>query len=144
MKKNNTTNQAGDVTTRETSSPFGPVIYAYSRAQAIADGVLIDVTETALEAGLKLPTALTAAVWTEYVAVPEGVIGQDEQGRLWDILWMLRCAIVKSRPAETNQLDYQLLVRNNNECPEPVTLKAVCGPGDQAEPVLTVMLPHED
>ena len=25
-----------------------------------------------------------------------------------------------------------------------VTLKAVCGPGDRAEPVITIMLPRED
>ena len=42
---------------------FGPVISAYTRAQAIADGVLVDVSEMAREAGLKHPTALTATVW---------------------------------------------------------------------------------
>lgn len=119
-------------------------IFAYSRAQAIADGVLVDVTETAQEAGLKYPTALTAAVWAQYVTVPEDVAGQDEQGRLWDILWMLRYAILRSKRTETSQIDFQLLVRNDNRHPEQVTLKALCGPGDRAEPVITVMLPHED
>ena len=47
---------------------FGPVIYAYTRAQAIEDGVLADVTETAKEAGFKLPVAVWpcspgAAAW---------------------------------------------------------------------------------
>jgi len=27
---------------------------------------------------------------------------------------------------------------------ETVKLKAICGPGDQGEPVLTIMMPHED
>ena len=71
---------------------FGPVIFAYTRAQAIEDGVLVDVSEMASEAGLKHPTALTAAVWAEYVQVPKGVKCQDEQGRLWDILNMFRFA----------------------------------------------------
>ena len=119
-------------------------IFVYSRAQAIADGVLVDVTKTAREAGLKYPTALTAAVWAQYVALPEGVVDQDEQGRLWDVVWMLRYAIVRSKRTEANQLNFQLLVRNDNQQPEQVTLKALCGPGDQAEPVITVMLPHED
>jgi hypothetical protein len=37
-------------------------------------------------------------------------------------------------------------VRNDNRegTPPLVRLKAVCGPGDQREPVLTVMLPGED
>jgi hypothetical protein len=26
------------------------------------------------------------------VSVPPGVACQDEAGRLWDVLWMLRCA----------------------------------------------------
>jgi type I site-specific restriction endonuclease len=32
---------------------FGEVIFSYTRAQAIADRVLIDVTPTALEAGFR-------------------------------------------------------------------------------------------
>ena len=34
------------------------VIYAYTRRDAIADGVLIDVTETAREAGIRFPVGL--------------------------------------------------------------------------------------
>jgi type I site-specific restriction endonuclease len=34
------------------------IIYSYTRKQAIADGVLIDVTELAKEAGFKCPVAL--------------------------------------------------------------------------------------
>jgi len=120
------------------------VIFQYTRAQAISDGVLVDVTATAKEAGIKYPTAFTAAVWQKYVAVPEGVEGQDEQGRLWDIVWMLRHAILTNEQRETSRIDFTLMVRNDNRRPEEVRLKALCGPGDQAEPVLTVMLPYED
>jgi hypothetical protein len=37
-------------------------------------------------------------------------------------------------------------VRNDNRSGTPplVRLKALCGPGDQGEPVITVMLPEED
>lgn len=72
---------------------FGPVISAYSRAQAIEDGVLVDVTATAKEAGYRWPVALSRTVWAQYVEVPKGVQCQDEAGRLWDILWMGRAAI---------------------------------------------------
>ena len=41
------------------------LIFAYTRKQAIEDGVLIDVTETAKEAGLRFPTAITAAAWSK-------------------------------------------------------------------------------
>ena len=66
-------------------SPFGPVIYSYTRAQAVADGVQVEVTKTAQEAGIKFPVFLTRTVFDSFVTVPEGVTGQDEAGRLWDI-----------------------------------------------------------
>ena len=75
------------------------LIHSYSRADAIRDGVLIDVTQTAKEAGFKFPVALTAAVQAKYVVVPPGVECQDEMGRLWDVLTMLRFAI--RQPAAT-------------------------------------------
>jgi len=127
-----------------TDSVFGDVIYSYSRAQAIEDGVLIDVSSTAREAGITFPVALTAAAWAAYVVVPEGVRGQDEAGRLWDVVSMLRFAIKASRGGGGSILPYRLYVKNTNGKPRMVTLKSVCGPGDGAEPVITIMLPEED
>ena len=118
-------------------------IDAYSRAEALADGALVDVTTTAGEAGIKYPVALSRAVWSLYVAVPEGVTCQDEAGRLWDVLSMLRHAIRKAKPG-TSIVLYQLHVRNDNRRPRPVTLKAVCGPDDDGSPCITVLLPEED
>ena len=132
----------------ETSKGFwddAEVISSYTWAQALEDGVLVDVSEMAKEAGIKFPVALTRAVWVNYVEVPEGVVAQDESGRLWDILWMLRCQI---RRSQGDTLRFQLYVRNHNRerltHQDLVTLKAVCGPGDVAEPVITIMLPEED
>jgi hypothetical protein len=39
------------------------LIYSYTRADALRDGVLIDLTATAREAGICWPVALTAAAW---------------------------------------------------------------------------------
>ena len=66
------------------------LIHRYSRADALRDGVLIDVSATAREAGIRWPAALTAATWESCVSVPPGLACQDEAGRLWDVLWMLR------------------------------------------------------
>jgi hypothetical protein len=68
------------------------LIHRYSRAQAIADGVLIDVSETARGAGIRWPVALTRAAWAQCVAVPPGVACQDEAGRLWGVLLVLHFA----------------------------------------------------
>ncbi|MCY4582440.1 MAG: hypothetical protein OXE50_06530, partial [Chloroflexi bacterium] len=68
-----------------------PVISTYSRAQAIEDGILVDVSDTAREAGFSIPVAVTRTVWTRLIALPDGYRGfQDERGRLWDVLWMAR------------------------------------------------------
>jgi len=57
---------------------------------------------------------------------------------------MLRHAIAKN--SDGDRVDFTLHVRNDNEerTPPLVSLYALCGPGDEAEPVVTVMLPHED
>lgn len=121
------------------------VIFSYTRAQAIADGVLIDATELAKEAGFRLPVALTSGVWAECVAVPAGVAGQDETGRLWDVLSLLHFAIARQK-GDGQRVDFAVHVRNDNREGDPplVQLYALCGPGDDAEPVITVMLPSED
>ena len=130
---------------KQTDSPFGEVIYAYTRKQAVADGVQVDVTKTAQEAGIKFPMFLTRAVFDAYVAVPEGVTAQDEAGRLWDVVWMTRFAILRSR-GHTDRLPVALYVRNDNHRAKLVKLVAQCGPLDMDDPApaITVMLPTED
>jgi hypothetical protein len=119
------------------------IIHRYSRADAIRDGVLIDVSATAKEAGIRWPVALTAAVWERCVTVPPGVVCQDEAGRLWDVLFLLRMAIGRS---DGQEVRFALHVRNDNRdrTPALVRLKALCGPNDDSSPCITVMMPHED
>ncbi len=120
------------------------LIYRYTRAQAIEDGVLIDVSAVAREAGIRYPVALTSDAWARCVAVPPGVECQDEAGRLWDVLHLLRLAV--ARGGGGAEVRFGVEVRNDNRerTPPLVRLKAVCGPGDRGEPVLTVMLPDEE
>lgn len=119
-------------------------VFVYTRKQAIADGVLIDVTGAAKLVGLSLPTAVTHSVWSKYVYVPDRLRGQDERGRLWDILWMLRLAILR-RPQTESQMLFKLYVSNEAEKPAKlVQLKAIIDGGDDGRPVMTILLPHED
>lgn len=119
------------------------VIFWYTRAQAISDGTLIDATSLGKEAGFRFPVAVTCTVWESYVRVPPGVEAQDETGRLWDIVWMLRYAI-RQGDSKSDTIFFTVLVRNDAQAPQPVRLKAVCGPNDDATPCLTIMLPCED
>ena len=127
------------------ADPFGPVIYSYTRALAVADGFQVEVSTTAAEAGIKFPVFLTRAVFDAYVEVPPGVTGQDEAGRLWDIVWMLRFAIRRSR-AGADRLPVALYVRNDNRAARLIKLIATCGPLDldDPQPAITVMMPDED
>ena len=129
----------------QNESPFGAVIYAYTRAQAVADGVQVDVTKTAQEAGIKFPVFLTRTVFEACVAVPPDVPGQHEAGRLWDVVWMLRFAILRSH-GHGDRLPVALYVRNDNHRAKLVKLIAACGPLDidDPQPAITVMLPDED
>jgi hypothetical protein len=120
------------------------LIYRYTRAQAIEDGVLIDVSTVAREAGITYPVALTSAAWGRCVAVPPGVECQDEAGRLWDVLFLLALAIHRSDGGPEVRFGVHVRDSNREGTPPLVRLKAVWGPGDQGEPVVTVMLPDED
>ncbi|WP_423195851.1 hypothetical protein DFLDMN_003104 [Cupriavidus sp. H19C3] len=127
---------------------FGEVISMYTRAQAIADGVLIDVTAEANDAGFKVPVALTATVWAEVVAWSAEdsarQIHQDEHGRLNDLLW---AAVNLARYHKGNRMPFQhhRVPRGGNFVHRtPITLLMAIGPGDNAEPVVTFMFPGDD
>jgi len=139
-------------------NPFDelPVIFSYTRAQALEDGVLVDLTAWAKETGFKIPVACTSEVWHRYIVPPAGTreLGQSERGRAHDVLWMLFVAIQRQtagRKAKRgghrepdDQLLYQVIFLQAPNRPETVTLKSICGPGDNGEPVLTIMLEYED
>ena len=133
-----------------TEAFFGEVISTYTRAQAIEDGVLIDAGPMAKEAGFNWPVALTAGAWADCVAWTDAdgqqPVHQDPSGRLWDLLFMASHAI-RTRKAPSDRLLFQLYrVPRDGHSTEAVrvTLRLIVGPGDVGEPVITILLPHED
>jgi hypothetical protein len=78
------------------------------------------------------------------VAVPPGALCQDEAGRLWDVLWLMVCAARRGAGGPEVRFAVRVRTDNRERTPPLVRLKAVCGPGDQGEPVVTIMLPTED
>jgi Family of unknown function (DUF6573) len=115
------------------------VISTYSREQALEDGVLVDVSAMAKEAGFKVPVAVTSALWSllEPSSMDEG-LGQSVEGRLWDVL-----AVLRASARGGDAVVFDVLVASG-EGTHPVRLKGIIGPGDHAEPVITIMLPDED
>ncbi len=136
----------------ELSDLFGEPICTYSRAQAIEDGVLVDLmqgkwSELARNAGILYPVAMTAEAFGRYVELSEAAkqTGNDEMGRLWDVLWMLRHAIKRAKdgPSQSEILFTFYCVTDRTK-PTRHTLKAVCGPDDDGSPCITLMLPEQD
>jgi hypothetical protein len=104
----------------------------------------VDLTDTAREAGIRVPVAITAAAWGEAIRLTSTatVQGCDLRGRTWDVLWLLRCAMLRHR--DGSRLTYTVGVVQDHPRPVPVALTAICGPGDDGAPVLTILLPGED
>lgn len=129
-------------------SLFGSVIIAYSRTQAIADGILVDVTETGKEVGFKLPVTITEALHNRLTPTKADVaIGQDYDVRLWDVLW-LAAFTIKLADRGTDIMTFTVVqqeVEAKNGQPEKVNirLRAVCGPGDEGELVFTIGFPND-
>lgn len=127
---------------------FGPIIYAYTRAQALADGVLVDMTETAKEVGFKLPVAITEALHNRLTpSKADTYLGQDYNDRLWDLLWVAAFTIKLADPGTDTvtftvalqEADAQSSRLQNTD----LRLRAICGPGDEGEPVITIGFPED-
>lgn len=123
------------------SEIFGESIYQYTRQMAIDDGVLIDVSELAKEAGFKVPVAITDNLYNKWIEPDEYSkrAGQCTTGRLWDVLIHLHLAC-KSSKSDTVFIN---VVFSSEDGSTTVKIKSVIGPGDKGEPVMTVMFPEE-
>jgi hypothetical protein len=120
---------------------LGEPISIYTRAQALEDGTLIDISPLAKEAGFVYPIAITQAAWAEWIVPPEGATDQDEKGRLWDLLSVLRWEIKKG--VKGDRVDFRVLFDQGNKKVYD-EFYSLFGPGDEGEPVITIMLPGED
>ncbi len=120
------------------------LVHSYTRAQALADGCLVDVSEKAREAGFKVPVALTVAVWADCVVWDQEREGthQDQSGRLWDLLYMAAFEARRRRNAQVVPFGLLRVPRRGSR-PELIQLTMHIGPGDDAEPVITIMEPGE-
>ena len=113
------------------------LIFSYSRADAIRDGVLIDVSSRAKSLGYRIPVALIAGL---YDALTAGAKDEAEISARVDLLLITLRDSIAGNPGAGDRLDFVV------KAPTLSLLSAwaLCGPGDTPDPVLTVMLPHED
>jgi len=120
-----------------TDHPFGEVTFAYTRAQAIKDGVLIDLSQIEIiRRAWKFPFACTSAVW-EVIDSAVRVEGNDLEGILHDIIFLAQIGIKLCPAGDIIVLDVRIGTKVEG-------LKLHIGPGDTADPVLTLMRENED
>ena len=145
--------------TVENSFEEMPVIDRYTRGQAIDDGVLIDLTEWAsagpegMVGGYLVPVAVTRAVWEQIEAIPDEYQGiQDVRGRAHDLIWMSLGAKSKVMAlAADGSIDslpasalFQVTMSIKGMRKRLQTYKLVMSLGENGEPEITIMQPHED
>lgn len=121
------------------------IIFSYSRAQAIADGVLIDVTAQACETGFLLPVAISDHLYNGYIVPPAGLDGEGQslEGRLHDLFMMIHYA-VKDRWDGSRVYFEVLFQMGSGPRFEKVQCVAIVGPGDEGEAVMTICLPEDE
>ena len=137
------------------------IIHSYTRKEAIADGFQVEIDQKiSRAAGIVHPVYFTRTVWDRYVAVPESMLGyQDEAGRLWDILWMFFIEVRKGA-SNGQQMSFKFICglpddghwpsnevsHEGNSLQRLITLKSLIGPVDidDPSPAITILLPNED
>ena len=115
------------------------IIYTYTRADAIADGVIIDLSKEfpVCKRVYKFPVCCTQSVWSIINSTPsEWVVGE------------VIAVIVASNQNKTKIIDetsHLFEVRIENSAPsDRHTMKIICHGDDNGNPCLTIMLPNED
>ncbi len=129
--------------------------YSQHAAKLAKPAIWSSLARALRRSGLKVPVAITRTAWAKVIETGgtwerEGDGerlklrgGQSLTGRLWDLLCMLRSVI--SKGTESDRVHFEVLVDVlGNGRHEPVKLWALCGPGDDARPVITIMLEGED
>lgn len=159
----------------ETSkNPFDetPIITVYTRADAIKDGLLIDVSEMARQVGITIPTAITSRVWSEIISPPKAIASlrsglqsvlqsdnvlllddawdevvkfrETGRKRMKNVLWAHRTAVRNSTLAPLQaSIEFQVVIKTDHE-KDSVTLKSTTSCEPDFQPVLTIMFSNED
>ena len=120
------------------------IISVYTREQAIKDGIFVDVSEVAKEAGIKYPVAITTNLYHSHIVPSEKAkaLGQDEKGRLWDVLTMF---MFTAKHVKDSFMEFEVLFQDTPNKHTKVKIWAVCeamSPTDP-RPAINVMLPED-
>jgi len=124
------------------------VIHAYTRQEALADGVLIDISKIAREAGHPYPAAITIALHERLTPNNfEKSWGQSFEGRLWDAMRLAFLACVREARKPKNQQDdrlfFKMLIqeqKGKQMVMNTITIKFSIAPDETGQPCITMGL----
>lgn len=118
-------------------------VIAYSRAKAISDGVLVDITEYSIESDYKCTVAVSKDLYETYL-LPDDfskrLLGVSVAKRIYDMLLYFKFAAALNVKGNISVFLFPI---DTSKGEDQVKVKAIVGPGDNQEPVLTMVLPYE-
>lgn len=130
---------------------------AYTRTEAIAHGLLVDVTEAAAAAGITLPVAMTWPAWSAGIEwTPAGIAQRPQARDPRQVEQLVRqfakaikaaqtCPASLAAAAGSNILDFEIDTGGRHGDGRAVVLpmKAVIAPEGNDAPAITIMLSDE-
>jgi hypothetical protein len=134
---------------------FGDLVYSYTRADALRDGVLVALPH-AQGLGFRVSVAITDTAYAACIAWPEADPKLSDILRLREEI-VLRAAVMEAkahrrrpqagsaeRPDRIDFIVETVVLREGKADLAQVALYMVIGPGDNAEPVGTILRVGED
>ncbi len=109
------------------------------RQDAIDDGDLVEITRMGRDIGITIPLAVSARAAQSMVPFPN-IPQETVTENLWDTLHAFR---TKAHATTEEEFEFQVSLYQNGIVPT-LTFKAAVSPGDDGEPVITIMLPDEN
>lgn len=125
------------------------LISVYTRAQAINDGVLVDLSALAPDVCRQhvggIHVACTNSVWSIIdAAIKNPRWANDLNGVVHDILWMAGRAIEHLKRQEVGAFDYFTVIVTGAGRQRNHQFKVGSTIDESERPCLTILLPHED
>lgn len=114
-----------------------------SRQEAVEQGWLIDVSETAQKLGVPFPVTVTRPLWERGIVPSEDLSEEEAAQRLRDVLLAFRLRLVGQPIVAPLVYFPAMLAFPPQEIPQPVLLSALIQADEQRRPVVTLLLPHE-
>lgn len=134
---------------------FGNLVYSYTRADALRDGVLVELPQAAA-LGFRVPVAITIAAYTDCIAWPHPNPELPDILRLREEIVLLTAREEAQAQRRRRQWGSEERADRIDFVVEAVTMEGswvelvkvpmymLIGPGDDGKPVGTIMLIGED